>query len=403
MSNTDSLTPLFQLGEIHPDDQWQDYPSYGITATHAPALLGLIGDTSLHNANVESDDIWVPQHAWRALGQVGDATSVKPLLLLLDDTLLSDVWAAQELPQVMGMIGKSAVDEFADYLNNSAHSECARIICAEGLKCVVEQFPECRGLAINGLTSYLATPDNTAPDLNGIVVCCLLDLDAKESIEEIRAVYDMGNIDISFAGDIEDVEIDLGLRLERETLSKLPGRAQGSVVKAMPIEEPGNSVDEEINHYLRTYSNNNSVNNVSELDGFFSALGSGPENIVPERWLASIWGGDEYIPRWKSKEEGDRFVSAVLVTYKRLLQALGSDTYSALFIDKKLDGKHIIIVDDWCKGFMRGLNMWGHLGTVDSLYLKESIQPIRLFVTQSGRERLNAMNDGGIAFQQKKN
>lgn len=402
MSNTESLQILFQLGEIEQDQPWEDYSAQGLSAADIPALLTLIGNEDLHKADVDSDEVWVPQHAWRALGQVGNSDCIKPLLGMLDGVLMGDVWVAQELPVVMGMIGQQAMEEFSEFLQETSHSEGARIICAEAMKCVTEQTPSCRDAVINELNVYLSNSDSNAPELNGIVVCCLLDLKATESIEVIRNVYENGSIDVSYAGDIEDVEIDLGLRLERETPGPLITRAQDIRQSEDFSDAFGNSVDDDITHCLTTYSSNNAVKNIYELDGLFSALGCSPESIAPEHWLASIWGGEAYMPEWESKEEHDKFISAVMVTYNRVVQALSTDTYAALFEEKRVDGKRVIIAEDWCSGFLRGLNMWGSLTAVDSLYLKENMQPIKLFATESGRDRLKVMNEGGIAYQQKK-
>ena len=43
-------------------------------------------------------------------------------------------------------------------------------------------------------------------------------LEAVDSIDVIRKVFNSGNVDITVAGDIEDVEIQLGLRTKRETV-----------------------------------------------------------------------------------------------------------------------------------------------------------------------------------------
>tara|TARA_R100001143_G_scaffold2443_2_gene5233 strand:- start:3284 stop:3472 length:189 start_codon:yes stop_codon:yes gene_type:complete len=48
--------------------------------------------------------------------------------------------------------------------------------------------------------------------LNGLLVSKLLDLQAVECIDAIREMYRIDIVDISCAGDIEDVEIELGLR-----------------------------------------------------------------------------------------------------------------------------------------------------------------------------------------------
>ncbi len=393
-----ALQILVQLGEIQQDEQWQDYVGLGIEPGLADELLALMGDSTLHQADVDSNEVWVPQHAWRALAQVGDDQQVAGLLALLDGSLLIDVWAAQELPLVIGKLSASSIPLLAVYLSEASHTEGARIIVAEGLKCLVEQQSELRQDVVNVLTQYLSAADDNAPELNGIVVCCLVDLKAAESIEAIRTIYTAGTIDVSYAGQIEDIEIDLGLRPMPE--GKL--QSASTATKAADDTFAGQSLDDEIEKVLIDYRNNNSITNISELDGFFSALGCAPESVGVEHWLGSIWGGSNSAPQWASKEEGDAFISAVMVTYKRVLQALNTDTYSALFSTQIVDGELVVDAADWCKGFLRGLNLWGHLNPTDAIFLKEAMQPIRLFATESGRQRLKVMNKGGIAYQHKK-
>jgi len=91
----------------------------------------------------------------------------------------------------------------------------------------------------------------------------------------------------------------------------------------------------------------------------------------------------------------------VMVTYNRVVQALNSDTYAPLFSERKERGKRIAIADEWCRGFMRGVNLWPTLSAIDALFLKEQLQPIRLFVSDAGQARLSAMSAEAITQQQR--
>ena len=42
---------------------------------------------------------------------------------------------------------------------------------------------------------------------------------------------------------------------------------------------------------LLDHGNDDSVLGISELDGFFTALVSGPEAVMPSTWLPELWGG----------------------------------------------------------------------------------------------------------------
>ena len=54
-------------------------------------------------------------------------------------------------------------------------------------------------------------------DAHQLVIAYLIELEAVDSIGAIRKAFYNGNVDLTVAGDIEDVEILLGLRTERET------------------------------------------------------------------------------------------------------------------------------------------------------------------------------------------
>ncbi len=398
MNHANRIHTLFELGEIQHDEPWLDYLAHGLSDADVPALLTLIADKSLQNADYDSNEIWVPNHAWRALGQLGCSRCVEPLLLLLEDELAQDIWAAEELPIVMAMIGVDAIVPLASYLRDNSHDEEARMIVAESLKSVAEKWPASSDQVVEVFTRYLAEPDTQQVDFNGIVVCCLLDLQARDAIEPIRALYAAGAVDISYAGDIEDVEIALGYREARATPQPIHGHAHGSVQRAVPPTVEGKNLDDEIAHYLTQYGSARAIATISELDGFFAALGCALDSIQPSQWLHALWGGEGALPEWPNQDEANNFTSAVMVTYNRVVQALNSDTYAPLFSEQKEDGKRITSADEWCRGFMRGVNLWHTLSAADALFLKERLQPIRFFTRDA---KLRTMSAVAIAHQQR--
>jgi len=80
-----------------------------------------------------------------------------------------------------------------------------------------EQNPATRSDCIAILTRMLQPEAAVDADATGFVVGALLDLAAVEAIDDIRAAFRRDAIDVSIAGDEEDVEIALGLREERTT------------------------------------------------------------------------------------------------------------------------------------------------------------------------------------------
>ena len=71
MAKNDKIKCLYELGEADRRRGWHDYLQYEFDQSDVPALLELVADDALNHANVKSKEVWVPLHAWRALGQIG--------------------------------------------------------------------------------------------------------------------------------------------------------------------------------------------------------------------------------------------------------------------------------------------------------------------------------------------
>ncbi len=208
---------LFELGEVRRDlTDWPDYTQHGFNAQDLEDLVALVTDSSLRTADGDSNEVWAPLHAWRALGQLGDPRAIEPLIGMFD-TLCEDDWALDELPVVLGMLGPEAIGPLTDFLNNRPRAEFARAMAAGALEEVAKRHPSSRDAVVRIITDYLEDPDPDKSALNACAVKSLIMLEARESIETLRRLYQGGNVDLFAFGDIEDVEIELGLREQRTT------------------------------------------------------------------------------------------------------------------------------------------------------------------------------------------
>jgi hypothetical protein len=133
------------------------------------------------------------------------------------DALCNDDWASEELPHVFGMIGKNAIGALTDFIDDDIHAEFARMIAVDALKEIAQRDPSTRDDVVRIITDYLEHPDRNTTGLNGGAVNTLITLEARESISTLRRLYGSGNVDLFACGDIEDVEIELGLRTQRST------------------------------------------------------------------------------------------------------------------------------------------------------------------------------------------
>src|SRR3954447_14310449 len=142
--------------------------------------------------------------------------AVLPLLALLraDE---DDEAAAEELPVVFGMIGRAAISPLSAFLVDRSNPDLVASTALSGIKEIASRHPECRAECVSILMRLLEPQAETEPTVNGFAVWALTDLGATEAIEAIRDAFRRDAVDISIAGDVEDVEIELGLRVRRAT------------------------------------------------------------------------------------------------------------------------------------------------------------------------------------------
>ena len=193
---------------------WPDYPEqYQLGHQHVPALIRMACDMALHNA--DEPEVWAPVHAWRALAQMRATEAIEPLLEFMKIPPEDDA-VSQEFSTVFGMIGPAVIAPIAAFLDDRSMDWLPTSIAAGALKEIAKRHPECREECVGILTGTLRHAD-ADPTANGFAIGYLLDLAAVESIDVIREAFRLDAVDISIAGDLEDVEVDLGLRQRRAT------------------------------------------------------------------------------------------------------------------------------------------------------------------------------------------
>lgn len=386
---------LFKLGnESRNHEDWLDYLQYGFDESDVQTLLGMVADESLHGADIDSNEAWVPMHAWRTLGQIGSAEAVEPLLALFDE-IVDDDWALSEFPIVMSMIGESSIEPLTRYLRESGHDEFSLVMAADALKTIAESYPASKERIVRVLTTYLDAPDASMLTLNGLIVVFLLDLEAKTSIETLRRLYKNNQVDITCAGDLEDVEITLGFRAERDTprphyeeQAEEPQEPHQRPVKRPQTED----VFELLTYYLDRFGHDDSALDVSELDGFFAALNCSPFVIPPSQWLDAIWGGESLSPEWPSKKAYEEFTRLAFIHYHHVQESLEQGKLDAIYLERDEGEITHIIVDEWCAGFLKGIDLWPPLPPQDADQVARCTRLIEPFATEEGWAKIDALS-----------
>ena len=213
---TEPVAALLTLGRPNIGDEWSKYNELGITQEHLPELLRMIADEDLNWANTEDDTVWAPVYAWRILGNLRAVEAVQPLLerFNLDE---EDDWALEDIPKALAMIGPPAFRPMAHYLADEKNPMYSRTAIAEGLVAMAQQHPELRQDCITRIERQVTNYAENDPSFNGLLISNLIDLKAVEAMPVIQQAYQEECVDMSIHGDLEDVEIDLGLREKRST------------------------------------------------------------------------------------------------------------------------------------------------------------------------------------------
>ena len=209
---------LLSYGEVEisrPRERWPDYLEVGLTDEHVSDLIRMAMDAELNASGGDGTEVWAPLHAWRALGQLRAEQAAPSLVRLFE--LPDDDWVADDLPRVFAMIGPAAIPALAAYLDDANIEERCRISIPDCLEQIARRHPAARDDCIAVLMGQFEKFRTNGSGLNGFLISALIDLRATQIIDVIRKAFIEDRVDERVAGDVEEVEIEMGLRKYRST------------------------------------------------------------------------------------------------------------------------------------------------------------------------------------------
>lgn len=217
------VAQLFDLREPEFADGravWPDFRAMGLTAAHHEYLLRLAEDDGPDDPDddlLDDDNVWWARyHACCALGQLQVAEAAPRVLELLNGLIGFDAFC-EEVPHIMSAMGPSVIDAVLERTVDPDWDFSARTYAVDALARIARDHPDAREKCLEELERLLSRHGKHEPVFNGLVVSALIDVKHAGAIDLIRTAYASGDVDLSICGDIEDVEIGLGLRLVRET------------------------------------------------------------------------------------------------------------------------------------------------------------------------------------------
>ncbi len=117
---------------------------------------------------------------------------------------------------------------------------------------------------------------------------------------------------------------------------------------------------DELNQFLIAEDMPEDGMDIAMLDGFLTAIAIGPNTLPPNQWLPAIWDASDESPlKWKSAEQMEHIIGLVMRMYNDRIHDLEEDIteYEPLIYQGEMDGKTIPILDEWCMGFIRAIQL----------------------------------------------
>lgn len=154
-----------------------------------------------------------------------------------------------------------------------------------------------------------------------------------------------------------------------------------------------NRIDDETGDRIAAAGGDEGILDVSGLDGFLTALASGPNVIVPSRWLPAMWGAAE--PSWQSTDQFQEIFGLIVRHQNSIAATLLHDpqAFEPMFCEREVEGKSYLLVDEWCHGYMRGVALDAYAWSASDADIEEFLRPIQLWGTEAGWLRIDAMSD----------
>lgn len=320
--------------------EWADYSHLNFNETHVPELLKMAQDWPLLNHDDE-DIAWSPIHAWRALAILQTGQAIEPLINLFykeDDNFI----VAEYLPSVMGRFGISASGRLWEIAQNTNEVEDARDLAIESLRWNACWHTADWDETVSQFKRMLNDQKDDAEYLNTAIMGALVELKAEDSIEAIRDAFARGRIDREIYGDIEDVEIELGLRKERSSI-------------------PDWRFDRHQEKLLTEVLAENNGMGFREVQGFIFAMVGSPQPVPPNRWVKGIFGNNFKFANEQQDKDIHRILFNMVDMTVRQIE-MGLDIIPVECRAKTPEDKEFGELRLWSRGYGEGnailVNFW---------------------------------------------
>jgi uncharacterized protein len=159
---------------------------------------------------------------------------------------------------------------------------------------------------------------------------------------------------------------------------------------------------DELDAFLLAIEDDEAVQNMSEFDGFVTAIVSGPEFITPSEWLPIVLGSGGNAPAVESPEAFRHLMDLMMRHLDSTAATLTDDpaSFDPFFLESSSGGKTYLVVDDWCIGYMKAVMLRESRWLEEDVDWVEILSPIPLFTNREGWDLLDQLADRHLRYLQ---
>lgn len=124
----------------------------------------------------------------------------------------------------------------------------------------------------------------------------------------------------------------------------------------MDLKKPLSEDDlNELEEFLLSDTTPDTCMDIVTLDGFLTAIVSGPEAIMPSEWMPMVWG--EVEAEFETLEQAQRIMGFIIRHMNGIVTVLMEEPerFEPMLYEKDIEGNTYAIADGWCLGYLKGL------------------------------------------------
>ena len=218
----DKFIQLKKLGKealMRVESLTENYIQIGFTLDDVNELLAIALDDDLYYYNCKEEGLlFAPCHALMALGQLKSVEVFDNILLQFKKEYVEeDDYYRSAMIYYFSKIANDKLNLLLTFYLDSSNILYDRMLILESLEKAYEHDIIPLEPFEKAMLEYLNNENELDDGLNAMSICNLKNYTHHKHIELIRETFYTKPVDTFFAGDLEDIEIELGLRDQRET------------------------------------------------------------------------------------------------------------------------------------------------------------------------------------------